>query len=120
MNLTRYIGNDFIDISNIVGAGGNMTVQQVGDPTTLKGDPTFMQDLNKAWHNASAGDKNSLKDLVHVNGKGDVVRIEAIKDHPALDKLVRTFANGKTYIGVGAWAGSPGDKHDNEQVSTHS
>lgn len=25
-------GNDTIDISNIVGAGGNMTCQQVGDP----------------------------------------------------------------------------------------
>lgn len=36
-------GNDFIDLSNIVGAGGNMTVGQVGDPSTLKGDPTFMQ-----------------------------------------------------------------------------
>ncbi|KAJ6477198.1 hypothetical protein C8R47DRAFT_1198902, partial [Mycena vitilis] len=31
-------GNDTIDISVIVGAGGNMTIQQVGDPSTRKGD----------------------------------------------------------------------------------
>ena len=95
-----------------------MTVQQVGDSTTLKGDPNFMQDMNKAWHGASSADKNSLKDVVHLNNKGDVVRIDAIKDHPELEKLVRTFANGKTYVGVGAWNGSPGDGHDNEQVES--
>ncbi len=33
--------------------------------------------------------------------------------------MIRTFADGKTYIGVGAWNGSPGHKSDNEQVSSH-
>lgn len=40
-------GNDFVDLSNIVGAGGNMTVAQADDLATAKGDPNFMQDLNK-------------------------------------------------------------------------
>lgn len=47
-----YQGNDFFDLSNIVGAGGNMTVQQVDKPATRKGDPRFMQNLNDAWHRA--------------------------------------------------------------------
>ena len=111
-----YMGNDFIDVSNIVGAGGNMTVQQVGEPSTRKGDPLFMQQLNTAWHRASASTKASLKDCVHVNGKGDVVRIGAIKDYPQLESFVRSFADGKTYIGVGAWGGSPGVGSDNAQV----
>ena len=109
-------GNDFIDLSNIVGAGGNMTVQQVDDPATRKGDPEFMQHLNAAWQKASADTKNGLKGVVHTNDKGDVVRIDAIKDHPALENFVRSFADGKTYIGVGAWNGSPGNASDNRQV----
>ena len=36
------------DISVIVGAGGNMTVEQVGAPWTRKGDPEFMQDLRSS------------------------------------------------------------------------
>ncbi len=110
------VGNDFIDLSNITGAAGNMTVQQVGEPSTRKGDPKFMQNLNKAWHAASAGVKDSLKDCVHVNGKGDVIRIDSVKDHPNLERFVRSFADGKTYIGVGAWEGSPGVGSDNAQV----
>ena len=106
-------GNDFIDLSNIVGAGGNLTVQQVGKPSTLEGDPLFMQHLNTAWSHASAATKSSLKDCVHLNKEGKVVRIDAIKNFPELEKFVRTFADGKTYIGVGAWRGSPGNASDN-------
>lgn len=112
-----FMGNDFIDVSNIVGAGGNITVQQVGEPATRKGDPIFMQQLDAAWHRASASTKASLKDCVHLNEKGDVVRIGAIKDYPQLERFVRGFADGKTYIGVGAWGGSPGVGSDNAQVS---
>lgn len=112
------IGNDFIDVSNIVGAGGNLTVQQAGDNSTRKGDPLFMQNLNTAWHKADAKTKDSLKNCVHVNKEGNVVRIDAIKDHPELEKFVRSFADGKTYIGVGAWGGSPGNQSDNNQVWT--
>ena len=99
-----------------MGAGGNLTVQQVGEPSTRKGDPIFMQQLNEAWHKADAKLKESLKSCVHLDKAGKVIRIDAIKDHPDLDKLVRTFADGKTYIGVGAWGGSPGNKNDNNQV----
>lgn len=114
---TVSIGNDFIDISNIVGSGGNMTVMQVGDISTLKGDSLFMQDMNKAWHKASQQTRDKLKDLVHLNGQGHVVRIDAIKGHPDLEALVRTFADGKTYVGVGAWGGSLGHPGDNAQSS---
>ena len=93
-----------------------MTVEQVGDAHTRKGDPLFMQHLNVAWHKASAGEKKSLEKCVHTNEKGDVVRIDAIKDNPGLEKFVRSFADGKTYIGVGAWGGSPGAASDNAQV----
>ena len=115
-----FMGNDFIDVSNIIGAGGNITVQQVGEPSTRKGDPIFMQQLNTAWHRASAVTKASLKDCVHLNEKGDVKRISAIKDFPQLEKFVRSFADGKTYIGVGAWGGSPGVGSDNAQVKNAS
>ncbi|KAI4240303.1 MAG: hypothetical protein L6R42_011551, partial [Xanthoria sp. 1 TBL-2021] len=54
-------GNDFIDISNIVGAGGNITIQQQGDARTRKGDPLFMQNLRRAWGKASPGTKNDLR-----------------------------------------------------------
>lgn len=110
-------GNDFIDVSNIVGAGGNLTIQQEGDPSTRKGDPLFMQDFRKAWHKASPETKGSLRSCVFLDGHGQVTRIGAIKDHPELEKFVRGFADGKTYIGVGAWGGSPGNKNDNNQSS---
>ncbi|MCJ1428979.1 hypothetical protein MMC29_006892 [Sticta canariensis] len=108
-------GNDFIDISNIVGAGGNITIQQEGDPSTRKGDPLFMQNFRNAWHKASPERKASLRSNVFLDGHGQVSRIGPIKDHPELEKFVRSFADGKTYIGVGAWGGSPGNLHDNQQ-----
>ncbi|KAL9620732.1 MAG: hypothetical protein Q9160_004745 [Pyrenula sp. 1 TL-2023] len=110
-------GNDFIDLSNIVGAGGNMIVQQEGKPETRKGDPRFMQDLNNAWHKTNQGTRDGLKNCVHLDNKGNVKRIDAIKDFPKLEAFVRSFANGMTYIGVGAWGGSPGNDHDNKQSS---
>lgn len=110
-------GNDFIDISNIVGAGGNLTIQQEGDPSTRKGDPLFMQNFRNAWRKANDKTKASLKSSVHLDKHGKVVRIGPIKDNPNLEKFVRSFADGKTYIGVGAWGGSPGNASDNNQSS---
>jgi hypothetical protein len=110
-----YMGNDFIDMSNICGAGGNMIVQQAGDNGTRKGDPKFMQHLNDAWHKASQQTKDGLKNCVFTRN-GNVVRMGAPKDFPQLEKFVRSFADGKTYIGVGAWGGSPGNANDNNQV----
>lgn len=46
-----------------------------------------------------------------------MVRIEAIKDFPNLEKFVRSFADGMTYIGVGSWNGNPGNENDNKQSS---
>lgn len=100
-----------------MGAGGNMTVQQVGNDSSRKGDPNFMQDLNNAWHNTDDGTRAGLQDCVHLDGNGNVTRIDAIKDHPNLENFVRSFANGMTYIGNGAWAGNPGDPNDNNQSS---
>lgn len=108
-------GNDFFDVSVIVGAGGNMTVQQVNDPSTRKGDPHFMQNLNTAWAKLDGNRRNALKNCVHERN-GKVVRIDAPKNFPELEKFVRTFANGKLYIGVGAWGGSKGNAADNAQV----
>ncbi|KAL8830199.1 MAG: hypothetical protein Q9191_001560 [Dirinaria sp. TL-2023a] len=110
-------GNDFIDISNIVGAGGNLTIQQQGDPSTRKGDPLFMQHLRAAWDKASQSTKDELKGSVFTDEKGHVERIGPIKDHPKLEHFIRSFADGKTYIGVGAWGGSPGNAQDNAQSS---
>ncbi|KAL8903301.1 MAG: hypothetical protein Q9207_004014 [Kuettlingeria erythrocarpa] len=110
-------GNDFFDMSNIVGAGGNMTIQQQGFPSTRKGDPQFMQNLRKAWKNASQGTRNELKGSIFTDKAGKVVRMGPIKGQPKLEAFVRTFADGKTYIGVGAWNGSPGVKSDNDQSS---
>ena len=110
-------GNDFIDVSNIVGAGGNITIQQQGDPTTRKGDPLFMQHLRAAWSKAPQHVKDGLRGSVFTDKNGHVERIGPIKDHPKLEDFVRSFADGKTYIGVGAWGGSPGNAHDNAQSS---
>jgi hypothetical protein len=93
-----------------------MVVQQVGDAKTRKGDPHFMQNLNAAWAKASQDTKNSLNNCVHVNN-GKVVRIDAPKNFPELEKFVRTFADGKMYIGIGAWNGNQGNASDNNQVS---
>lgn len=110
-----FMGNDFIDLSNICGAGGNLIVMQVGDPSTAKGDPGFMQGLNDAWKNASQQTKDELINCVTVKD-GRVVRIAAPKDFPKLEAFVRTFADGRTYIGVGAWNGRAGNPNDNNQV----
>ena len=110
-------GNDFMDLSNIVGAGGNLTVQQEGDPSTRKGDPLFMQHLRAAWSKAPQHVKEELKGAVFLNKHGKVERIGPIKDNPKLEHFVRSFADGKTYIGVGAWGGSPGNASDNNQSS---
>lgn len=93
-----------------------MVVQQVGDDKTRKGDAHFMQNLNTAWSKASQQTKDSLKNCVHVSN-GKVVRIDAPKNFPALENFVRTFADGKLYIGVGAWGGNKGNGNDNAQVS---
>ena len=111
------IGNDFFDLSNIVGAGGNLTVQQVDEPSTRKGDPLFMQHLDDAWQRADQGTRDGLSQCVHTDGSGHVVRIDAIKDFPQLENFVRSFADGKTYIGVCALGGSPGNANDNNQSS---
>src|SRR6266536_982898 len=100
-----------------MGAGGNMTVMQVGEPHTLKGDPKFMQHMDTAYHKASQEEKNKLKDCVFLDAHGNVKRIGPIKDNPELEKLVRTFADGKTYVGVGSWQGNPGNPNDNAQSS---
>ncbi|KAJ7637282.1 hypothetical protein DFH06DRAFT_653583 [Mycena polygramma] len=108
-------GNDTIDISVIVGAGGNMTIQQVGDPSTRKGDPTFMQGLQAAWALTDPGLKNLLQGVVHLDANGVPQRIDAPKSNQDLEKWVRTFAEGQVYIGVGAWGASVGDAGDNMQ-----
>ncbi|KAI0386656.1 hypothetical protein F5Y04DRAFT_288550 [Hypomontagnella monticulosa] len=111
-----FMGNDTIDISNICGAGGNMTCQQVGDPAgKFKGHETFMQACNTAYHKLSQDKKNQLKGHVFLDGKGNVKRIGAPKDFQPLEQFVRTFANGRTYIGVGAWGPSQGNPADNAQ-----
>ena len=116
MTANESAGNDFLDLSNIVGAGGNMLVQQVNDPSTAKGDPLFMQHLNAAWANASPETKAGLSNCVFTQGD-TVIRIGPIKDFPNLETFVRSFADGLTYIGVGAWGGSPGNGSDNAQSS---
>ena len=112
----RLVGNDFIDLSNIVGAGGNMTVEQVGDWQTCKGDPLFMQNLNTHWRQVDQGRRDSLRHCIHTDVNDNVVRIDAIKFNPDLETFVREFADGKSYIGVGAWGNSPGVNSDNAQV----
>ena len=117
MTFNGHGGNDFFDISNIVGAGGNITIQQQGDPSTRKGDPLFMQNLRHAWQKAPQHVKEALKGSVFTNREGRVQRIGPIKDNAKLESFVRSFADGKTYIGVGAWGGSPGNANDNAQSS---
>ncbi|KAF2442516.1 hypothetical protein P171DRAFT_487750 [Karstenula rhodostoma CBS 690.94] len=90
--------NDFIDLSNICGAGGNLIVQQ---------------NLNDAWNRADQGARDNLSQCTHVSD-GVVKRIDSPKDFPQLE-FVRSFADGKTYVGVGAWGGSPGNANDNAQ-----
>lgn len=96
-----------------------MTIQQVGEPTTRKGDPTFMQDLNRAWHKADQRTKDGLKNCIHLDNSGNVVRMDSPKTFANLEKFVRTFADGRTYIGIGAWGGYAGNPNDNKQVCIH-
>ncbi|KAH6645065.1 hypothetical protein BKA67DRAFT_542050 [Truncatella angustata] len=111
-------GNDVVDISNICGGGGNMTVQQVGDdPRQYKGHETFMQACNNAWHGADQDTRNQIQSHVFLDDNGNVKRIGAPKENQALERFVRTFAQGRTYIGVGAWGDSAGDAGDNAQSS---
>ncbi|KAL1302392.1 hypothetical protein AAFC00_002793 [Neodothiora populina] len=108
-------GNDFIDISNIVGAGGNVTVMQVAEPSTMKGDATFMQGLNEEWKKADQKTRDSVKPSLHFDKAGNVVRMDGTTNKPALIAFVRRFAEGKTYIDTGAWNGKTGDDGDNQQ-----
>ena len=110
-------GKEWYDTSVIVGAGGNITVEQEGDSHTLKGDPLFMQQLQEEWKKASPATRDSLKNSVHLNKEGVPIRIEAPKNFPALEKFVRLFANGQTYIGVGAWGNQKGNDEDNKNSS---
>ncbi|KAI1369847.1 hypothetical protein F5Y08DRAFT_347416 [Xylaria arbuscula] len=113
-----WMGNDTIDISNICGAGGNMTCQQVGDaPGKFKGHETFMQACNNAWHALPQDKKYQLNGHVFLDGNGNVKRIGPPKEFQPLEQFVRTFANGRTYIGVGAWGSSAGNPEDNKQSS---
>ena len=77
-----------------------------------------MQDLNNAWQSASQQTRDSLSNCIHLDGNGTVVRMDAIKDNPeTLEPFIRSFANGMTYIGNGAWGGSPGNPNDNNRES---
>jgi len=98
-------------------AGGNITVQQVNDPSTRKGDAHFMQEANAEWAKTSQQDKDKIKRFIAADGSGHITRIGPPKENQDLEKWVRRFAEGKTYIGVGAWAGSKGDPGDNAQSS---
>jgi hypothetical protein len=110
-------GNDVFDTSVLVGSGGNITVQHWGNDSTRKGAPTYMQDAQVAWQNASQDTRNAIQSAVIVNGEGRVVYIGPTKENPPLENWVRSFANGKTYIGIGAWGDFKGDVNDNNQVS---
>lgn len=76
-----------------------------------------MQDAQVAWANASQETRNAIQNAVILNGEGKVVYIGPTKESRALEAWVRTFANGKTYIGIGAWGDYPGDENDNNLVS---
>ncbi len=110
-------GNDYFDISIIVGAGGNLTIEQQGDAKSRKGDPHLMQKVRTAWRKADGKTKASLKDVIHLDGSGLPIRVEAPKLHPQLEKWLRTTGIGGVYIGVGAWLDNPGHPDDNKQSS---
>ncbi|THW00167.1 hypothetical protein D6D27_00508 [Aureobasidium pullulans] len=109
-----FTGNDFFEISNITGAGGNMTIMHVGDPATMKGHPTFMQALNKAWQHADQRTKDGIRKSLHLDSAEKIVRMDATKDNSHLETFVRTF-DDQSYVGVGAWNGKAGDSRDNIQ-----
>lgn len=109
-------GNDFFDVSNITGAGGNITVEQKNDPATIKGHPLFMQALNEAWNHADQKTKDNIKRSLHFDHTGRIVRMDPTKDNPHLEAFVHTF-DKLSYVGVGSWNGSAGNAVDNAQVS---
>lgn len=76
-----------------------------------------MQDAQVAWDNASQETRDAIQSAVILNGEGKVVYIGPTKENPPLENWVRSFANGKTYIGIGAWGDFKGDVNDNNQVS---
>ncbi|EMC94286.1 hypothetical protein BAUCODRAFT_228063 [Baudoinia panamericana UAMH 10762] len=76
-----------------------------------------MQDANKAWHSAPQGVQDSIRNMVTLDKAGNVTFIGATKNSQALENWVRTFANGKTYIGTGSWNGNKGNPADNAQSS---
>ncbi|THV65171.1 hypothetical protein D6D28_09302 [Aureobasidium pullulans] len=106
-NIKGFAGNDFFDISNITGAGGNMTIMHVGHPT-------FMQALNKAWQHADQRTKDGIRKSLHLDSAGKIVRMDATKDNSHLETFVRTF-DDQSYVGVGAWNGKAGDSRDHIQ-----
>ncbi|KAG8623554.1 hypothetical protein KVT40_008530 [Elsinoe batatas] len=110
-------GNDFFDISYIVGLGGNLTIMQVGDRSTLKGHPTLMQACNAKWQKTDQGTKNAIKEAVHLDGSGKVIRVDKPASNPKLEDWVRTFAGGYGYVGVGSWNGNNGNQQDNQNSS---
>ena len=114
--LISLLGNDYFDTSVLVGSGGNVTVQHWGNDSTRKGAPRYMQDAQTAWDKADQGTKNAIKHGVTLDGNGKVVYIGPTKEDAALRKFVRSFANGKTYIGIGAWGDDPGEPADNNLV----
>lgn len=89
--LTSLVGAISIDINYIMGAGGNLTIQQVNNPASSKGDPLFMQHLNTAWEASDFITKMSLQPCVYLNSYGNIRRIEAISDYH------RSCADGLTY-----------------------
>ncbi|KAG9852701.1 hypothetical protein KCU98_g10190, partial [Aureobasidium melanogenum] len=107
-------GNDFFDVSNITGAGGNITVMQKNDPGTIKGHPLFMQALNQAWEHADQKTKDSIKGSLHLDHTGRIVRMDSTKDNPHLEAFVHTF-DKLSYVGVGSWHGNAGNAVDNAQ-----
>ncbi|KAG9645003.1 hypothetical protein KCU64_g11099, partial [Aureobasidium melanogenum] len=107
-------GNDFFDVSNITGAGGNITVEQKNDPETIKGHPLFMQALNNAWAHADEKTKDNIKRSLHFDHTGRIVRMDATKDNPHLEAFVHTF-DKLSYVGVGSWNGNAGNAVDNAQ-----
>lgn len=111
-----YGGNDYFDVSNITGAGGNMTVMQKNDPETIKGHPLFMQALNRAWLHADQKTKDDIKRSIHMDHTGKIVRMDATKDNANLEAFVHAF-DKLSYVGVGSWNGRAGNADDNAQVT---
>ncbi|PNS14935.1 hypothetical protein CAC42_2164 [Sphaceloma murrayae] len=112
-----FAGNDFFDMSYIVGLGGSLTIMQAGDRSTLKGHPTLMQACNATWQKTDQGTRNAIKQWVHLDGSGKVIRVDKPAANPKLEDWVRTFAGGYGYVGVGAWKDDAGHPQDNEQSS---